>query len=684
MRPSDSQAPRRLTLERGASFLAIGALAFGQPILGVVANSPEFFVARNTAPWQVFAAVFTVCLGLSLVLLLIEVVVRRLSASAATFFHTTVLAALAAAWTLVWLKRAGRVAAPWDVVAALSVAAAVGTAYHRWAAMRLFLIVLAPAAVIVPAAFFIDAGVRRALWPVGISMRSVMAARTPPIVFVVFDELPLNSLFDSRREIDRTRFPYFARLAREATWFRNAGTVSSQTVWAVPALLSGKYPLTPHAVPNLQYYPQNLFTMLASQYEITAFMPFRQLCPPGVCRNDPVNPDDTVPALLSDLGLVWLHVALPDRFAEDLPPVNENWMGFARVDERSGARRENSKAAEFRRFVRSIDGRPARLYYLHSMLPHWPLSYVQSGRGYAGRSYSRAKEKGAELFVNASPAYADAVHQRHLAQVGFVDRLLGELLARLDANGAYDSTLLVVTADHGSSYREGTKRRSDGRENFWDIIHVPLFIKMPGQRAGRTSDHIVETVDILPTMIDALSLTADVELDGRSLQNSERAPRSIRTFVQRGRARAFRRELPDLTPASQVSLDRKLRRFGEGSWHGLYAPPAAQRLLDRRESELPVRAAVDAHIEVRRSSAFDDVDPSSDVLPLHVAGEVVGSLEPPVTLAVLLNGTVAAVTRSFRRGEEHAFDTLVPEERLRKGKNELKVVILDDDRFRKR
>jgi hypothetical protein len=210
---------------------------------------------------------------------------------------------------------------------------------------------------------------------------------------------------------------------------------------------------------------------------------------------------------------------------------------------------------------------------------------------------------------------------------------------------------------------------------------VPLFIKMPGQRAGGTSNHIVETVDILPTVIDALSLTPGVELDGRSLQHNDRAPRSIRTFVQRGRARAFRRELPDLTAASQVSLDRKIRRFGEGSWRGLYAPPDALRLLDRRESELPVRSRVDVHIELRRPSAFDDVDPSREALPVNVAGEIVGSLEPPVTLAVLLNGTVAAVTRSFQRGEEHAFDTLVPEERLRKGKNDLQVLILEDARF---
>jgi hypothetical protein len=670
-------APGRLSLERAASLLALATFAVAQPLLDVIANSPEFFVARNTAPWQALATVAIVCLG-PLLLVPLEMALRRMSRVAATVFHTILLAALAGAWALVWLKRTERVDAPWDLAATLAVAAVVAASYLRWAGIRLFLTILAPASLIVPAAFFMDASVRRALWPVGGAMRSYTAARTPPIVFVVFDELPLNSLLDGRRDIDRERFPHFARLAREATWFRNAGTVSSQTVWAVPALLSGKYPITPHSVPNLRYYPQNLFTLLGGRYEITTFMPFRQLCPPGVCRGDPENPGDTVRALLADLSVVWLHIAVPDRFAEDLPPVTENWTGFARGRERSRARRLNARAAEFRRFVKAIDGRPAHLFYLHSLLPHWPLSYVQSGRLYSGRSYTRVKEGGEDLLLKASPEYADALHQRHLAQVGFVDRLLGELLARLDATGTYDSTLLVVTADHGASYREGTRLRADGAKNFWDIIHVPLFIKMPRQRAGQTSDHIVESVDVLPTIVDALSVAGPVEVDGHSLQDTDRVRRSTRTFIQRGRARAVRRELPDLTAASQVSLDRKLRRFGEGSWRGLYAPPDTLGLLDRPQSALPIRTATDARIQVRRPAAFDNVNPTGDALPLHVWGEIVGPLKPPVTLAVLLNGTVAAVTRSFMRGEEHAFDTLVPEERIRSGRNELQVAILDD------
>ena len=50
--------------------------------------------------------------------------------------------------------------------------------------------------------------------------------------------------------------------------------------------------------------------------------------------------------------------------------------------------------------------------------------------------------------------------QRHLLQLGFTDRLLGRLVTRLRRAGLYDRSLLVVTADHGASFRPGDNRRS--------------------------------------------------------------------------------------------------------------------------------------------------------------------------------------------------------------------------------
>ncbi len=78
-------------------------------------------------------------------------------------------------------------------------------------------------------------------------------------------------------------------------------------------------------------------------------------------------------------------------------------------------------------------------------------------------------------------------------------------MKKLRDAGAYDKTLVIITADHGASYREGRSRRTpqEGR-NVSDILRVPLFVKLPDQRRGEAVERIVETVDILPTILDVL------------------------------------------------------------------------------------------------------------------------------------------------------------------------------------
>ena len=176
----------------------------------------------------------------------------------------------------------------------------------------MFLTALSPAALVVPVAFLMNSDIQGAL--IGAD-RPVTAARVqhaPPIVFVVFDEFPTSSLMNGEREIDGSRYPHFARLADDATWFRNASTISSQTHYAVPATVTGRYPVEPYAVPTRRYYPDNLFTMLSESYQMTVFGRFLQLCPANVCTYD-LEVHDTLWALTADLAVVYLHVVAPDR-----------------------------------------------------------------------------------------------------------------------------------------------------------------------------------------------------------------------------------------------------------------------------------------------------------------------------------------------------------------------------------
>ena len=158
--------------------------------------------------------------------------------------------------------------------------------HRRATAVRLFATALSPAILVVPAVFLSNPDVRGALVPTTESVVTVDIGNAPPIVFVVFDEFPLNSLLDENYEIGRGRYPNFAALSEQAHWFRNASTVSSQTTWAVPAIVTGQIPLERGAVPTRRYYPDNLFTLLSARYDITVFGRFLKMCPPARCEYD--------------------------------------------------------------------------------------------------------------------------------------------------------------------------------------------------------------------------------------------------------------------------------------------------------------------------------------------------------------------------------------------------------------
>lgn len=666
-----------VTAERACVLAGLVAMAVTQPLFEVLRGSPEFFVARNTTAPTVVTVTAIIALGLPAVLVAVERALRRLSAPVATACFFTMVGALVALMIHPWLRRQD-LAGPWTMAAlAAGAGGALAVAAWRVTVLRQCLAALAPAVLVVPALFLGSADIRDSLTPPLSDVRAPALARTPPIVLVVFDEFPLHSLLDAGGGIDPVRFPHFAALARETTWFREATTVSSQTVWAVPALASGAYPVAPNAVPTLRYYPQNLFTLLADRYEMFVFGRFLQLCPPDTCHRDIEGPDDNPLQLLADVGVVWLHIVAPAPLAARLPPVVGDWLGFARAGRgrtAAGGRVVNSRREEFHRFLSTIDDRPARLYFLHSLLPHMPFEFVPSGHRYDAPDYQGREENGLPLFRRVGPEYADALHQRHLLQVGFVDTLVGQLVARLRQAGIYDQALVIVTADHGASHREGLPRRGLGDANMADILRVPLFIKFPNQREGVTRDGLVELVDILPTVADVLGVRLPRAVDGHSLAGPTAPPRTTRTFINRSFTRIARRDVTGWRPSSQASLARRMARFGVGAYDALYAVPGTSDLLGRPVEAFARRAGT-LKIALAAPERLAAVDTSSDTWPLHVRGRVFGRTPQPFAVAV--NGRVVATTRMYQELGASVFGTMIPESVVRPGRNDVEVFLVD-------
>ena len=398
-----------------------------------------------------------------------------------------------------------------------------------------------------------------------------------PVILVVFDEFPIDSLRRPDGRIDAARYPAFGRLSRVSTWFPNAFSVQDQTSHAVPAILDGRYP-RPGGRPVYSDHPDSLFTLLASRgYRVTAAEPFTSVCPRSVCPDSILGGPGPSPFFLS------------------------------------------KRAARFRAMLRAIRRtRRPLLIFQHQILPHRPWEFLPSGRRYRGDPDPW------ESGLSSPRGFHDAFlthqnQQRFLLQVGFVDRQLGLLLDRLERTALFDRALLVVTADHGIGFDLGvTDRRAAADASIAEVAPVPFFVKAPHQRRSRVRRAYVHTVDVLPTIADVLGLKLPWNVDGRSAFARRGAHRvrlptfDISQWIEIGPARLERARAANRRQQARVFGvgDRSLFRFGP--WAGL---------LGRRVDGFRAHASALTVSGLRTDRIFR---PKSDHAPVWFTGRVLG------------------------------------------------------------
>jgi arylsulfatase A-like enzyme len=103
---------------------------------------------------------------------------------------------------------------------------------------------------------------------------------------------------------------------------------------------------------------------------------------------------------------------------------------------------------------------------------------------------------------------------RYDALLRYSDDRLGELFDAIDLS----RSAVVVLADHGESLGERWHALDHGGQVFDEEIRIPLVVHAPGLAARRVPD-LVESVDLLPTLLDLLGLAAPqgLALQGESL-----------------------------------------------------------------------------------------------------------------------------------------------------------------------
>ena len=106
----------------------------------------------------------------------------------------------------------------------------------------------------------------------------------------------------------------------------------------------------------------------------------------------------------------------------------------------------------------------------------------------------------------------------YLAAETYSDDQVGKLLDFLERQKLWDNTVVVLIGDNG--YCLGEQANHFGKGNFFErSVHVPLIIATPNSsQAGKKTRHIVELLDLYPTLVDLAGLPKPSSLlQGRSL-----------------------------------------------------------------------------------------------------------------------------------------------------------------------
>jgi hypothetical protein len=569
---------------------------------------------------------------------------------AAATTHIVLVAALTAIVVLQALRRIADPRAAVALTAAVLLGAVAGIAYARVPHVRSFVTVLAAAPLVFLGLFLFASPVAELVLPREPEAQAAAVSSDTPVVMLVFDELATTSLLDEREAIDRERYPNFAALADGSTWFRNAATVDAWTVNAVPAILTGVYP--EHGrLPVYSEHPDNLFTLLGDRYRLSVAESLTKLCPRDLCPHDGEAFGRRMGGLFTDAGLVYLHRTLPPDLRDGLPSVSGTWGAFL-----EGAAEQNrNRLAVFRAFLASLeDGPRPVLAYAHVMLPHFPWEFLPSGKRYAG---DPGEIPGFEGTAWGDDEFlVDQAHQRYLLQLGFADRLVGQLLTRLRATGLYERALVIVLADHGVSFRPNDRRRAFTDTNLEDIAFMPLFVKLPEQEEGRIVDDPVQTVDVLPTIADVLGIDVSWQVDGASL----RSPRARDEYVLVGDKQTFTVNAAALLARRAETLRERPSLFGIGP---------NPELLGRSVGEFDIAVGAGLAGEVDQTAELSAVDLESDYVPVRLTGRIDGG-DGPRDLALAVNGRIEAVARSYLAAGEERLSILFPEAALRDGVND--------------
>jgi len=237
------------------------------------------------------------------------------------------------------------------------------------------------------------------------------------------------------------------------------------------------------------------------------------------------------------------NVAAQHGYAKGFDSYRETWQEKALATEMDRTFAITKGGIDF---LREQPGARPFFLWLHYVNPHAPYTppppydtafmdepKVAAGQGlrvvsgYRGGIHERLAvpgQRGLEYYV-----------AQYDGEIATVDREVGKVLDALRETGLLDRTVLMLTSDHGESLGEHEYYFDHGEDLFDPSLRVPLIVLAPGAHKGARTPAYASTLDVFPTILDALKVSFPPDLAGHSLApaltGGQLAPRE-RMFAQ--------------------------------------------------------------------------------------------------------------------------------------------------------
>lgn len=249
------------------------------------------------------------------------------------------------------------------------------------------------------------------------------------------------------------------------------------------------------------------------------------------------------PGCYEDAYFHWVKRQAPDQvdlISPGLPPVTERWYttvgfkdGVKHPEERFPKRAVAFRGAEHLTHTAFVGEQTVEYIRQHAhesffcfagfYSPHSPFTAPQRYLDFYDPASLPVPRFPETLDVRRGPGgFSDeeirSCTQGYYAMITEVDHYIGEILTCLEQTGIADDTVIVFTSDHGEWLGEHL-RYGKGYPAPDCISRVPLIVYDPrqGRWHGKTVSEIVESIDIVPTLLASAGIPIPGHLQGTNL-----------------------------------------------------------------------------------------------------------------------------------------------------------------------